>query len=324
MDSISALLRPISKDDELRALADGLRKRKRAADFYSLSTIKPLQALGQSAGSEVMESAQRQGVLREALARRKSDEEEKRLGREWRSEESALDRQSREEIARMLADSRTEIAGMKGGGYNEPKTQKEREAFEKEGAELATFNGIVSAFKPEYGVGSDDIPLTGGITNFIGRKFEGMAPDDWKEKAQWWSSYKQNAELVRKHELFGSALTKNEQKQWEEAMIGADDGPEYIERKLNIQRDLSNKVAEYAAARALQKNYDPRQVMLNYGDVVDVEALAQSVYDGSYFENLSRRQAESRESKKAEPTEWSDEMEEELRQLEAELNGANP
>lgn len=99
MDMFSALLGPVSKDDELKALADTLRKRKRAADFYSLSTIKPLQQMGQSAGQEVVGAAERQGVLREALARRQAEEEQKRLDREWQAGQNDLNR------ATMLASS---------------------------------------------------------------------------------------------------------------------------------------------------------------------------------------------------------------------------
>lgn len=298
MDMFSALLGPVSKDDELKALADTLRKRKRAADFYSLSTIKPLQAMGQNAGQETVAAAERQGVLREALARRQAEEAQRQADRQARLEDSAADRASREEIARMLANSRENVAEMRGskGGFAEPKTQKEREEFAKGGRMAAVFNDLVSTWKPEYAVSpaDGDVPLTGDLTNWLGRKFEGMAPPEWTEKANWWQGYKENADLVRRHELFGSALTKTEQTQYEQAMIAPNDGPETIRRKLLIQQALANKVAELSAASAFRKNYDPAQIMMNYGDAVDVEGLANRIANGSYWADLMERQAESR------------------------------
>jgi hypothetical protein len=38
-DPISAMLSPVSDEEELRALTDSLRGRSRAADFFALSTV---------------------------------------------------------------------------------------------------------------------------------------------------------------------------------------------------------------------------------------------------------------------------------------------
>lgn len=288
MDMFSALLGPVSKDDELKALADTLRKRKRAADFYSLSTIKPLQAMGQNAGQETVAAAERQGVLREALARRQAEQEEKRQQRAWSEGQNALDREAMLEAAGIRAQGRNQDS------YTEPKTQKEREQFANGGKMAAVFNGLVSTWKDDYAVGEGDLPLSGDLTNWLGRKFEGKVPDEWTEKANWWQGYKENADLVRRHELFGSALTKTEQAQYEQAMIAPNDGPKTTKNKLAIQQRLANKVAEMEAATAFRKNYDPAQIMMYYGDAIDVEGLANRIADGSYWADLAERQAETR------------------------------
>ena len=82
MDSISALMSPATDEEELQALADSLRGRKRAADFFSLSTIAPLQQMAQGQQREVQDAAKGQGVLRRAMADRNQRAEQAELSRE--------------------------------------------------------------------------------------------------------------------------------------------------------------------------------------------------------------------------------------------------
>lgn len=91
-DPISALLGPVSHEDQLQALADSLRKRKRAADFFAMSTIKPLAQAGQTSGAEIMDSAKQQGLLRQAVAEAQATAEAKQADRDARSEEGRLNR----------------------------------------------------------------------------------------------------------------------------------------------------------------------------------------------------------------------------------------
>jgi hypothetical protein len=74
VDSISALMSPATEEEQLKALADGLRGRKQAADFFALSTIAPLQQMAQGQQTEIQEAAKAQGGLRKALADRQSRE----------------------------------------------------------------------------------------------------------------------------------------------------------------------------------------------------------------------------------------------------------
>jgi len=99
MDPMMALMRPTTKEDELQALADTLRKRKRAADFFSISTIKPLQQMAQSRGEEIQATAERHGVLREALAQRTAERKQAEAKQAFDAEQKVLDRQNRIDAA---------------------------------------------------------------------------------------------------------------------------------------------------------------------------------------------------------------------------------
>jgi uncharacterized protein YlxW (UPF0749 family) len=74
VDSINALMSPATEEEQLKALAEGLRGRRQAADFFALSTIAPLQQMAQGQQAEVLDAAKQQGVLRKALADRQSRE----------------------------------------------------------------------------------------------------------------------------------------------------------------------------------------------------------------------------------------------------------
>ncbi len=90
MDPIEALLNPTAdNEEEMAALANSLRGKKRAADFFSLSTIDPISQMAQGSQGEIMDSAKQQGMLRKARAQRLAEDERARLGRESREGISA-------------------------------------------------------------------------------------------------------------------------------------------------------------------------------------------------------------------------------------------
>jgi hypothetical protein len=234
-----------------------------------MSTVPNLQRAAENEQKFIQGAAERQGVLTEALARRKQDAEEGRLDREQRAADRAEDRALR-----------LSIANLKGSGYNAPKTQKERAAFDAGDSEAQDFNAVADQWKPEY---TATIPLAGGIENFLARKFEGLLPEGstLPDQAKWWSDYKERYELVRRHGLFGAALTKTEQAQWEAANIHPNDGPDFIAEKLLAQKALINRKAEKAAAQSILKGYDPEQIRLNFGSI-DLDGLAQRMAEGNY------------------------------------------
>lgn len=308
MDPLEALLMP-QEDEQMRALANSLRGRQVAADFFAGSTIPGIQRMAQAEQKYIQDTATRQGVLRNALESRKQDESQSKryeqLQRDMqtaREADNEKDRQLRRDLADQSNALRETLAAMKGskgeGGYKEPRTQRERQEFQEGAREAAAILDMQSTWEDDFAAVT---PLTGGITNFLGRKFEGLFPDSWTDKSEWWSNYKDRVELVRRHELFGSALTGKEQSEWEKATVTPNDGPETIRRKLATQARIASKIAEHEAALAFKNGYDPEKIMMNYGDVVDVGALSQKIADGSYFEELDQRQASERERRSQTP-----------------------
>ena len=87
MDSLQALMMPVAEDEQMKALARSLRGRQTAADFFSASSIPNLQKMAQSEQQYIQEVGQRQGVLREALERRKQDAKRHEEMMDYREEE---------------------------------------------------------------------------------------------------------------------------------------------------------------------------------------------------------------------------------------------
>lgn len=81
-DSINALLGiGINTEDELNALAEGLRGRKASADWLSATTVPTLRNVATQQRDDVMAGAERAGGLRRALLDRESQDERARLTR---------------------------------------------------------------------------------------------------------------------------------------------------------------------------------------------------------------------------------------------------
>lgn len=286
MDPIQALMMPVSDEDQMQALARSLRGRQTAADFFSASSIPNLQKMAQSEQEYIKDVGARQGVLREALERRKQDQKQHEDAMAYRNEslaQSAADRQEAMALRLAIAQMR---GGGSGAGFDQPRTQKERAAFEAGGSELEKFNSLADTYQDSY---SATVPLMGGVENFVNRnvtRFIPGVPDEIKseglDQAEWWSDYKEYAELVRRHGLFGSALTKNESEEWKKATISPNDDPKIIQRKLASQRDFMRRKTEKAAANAMLKGYDPDQIRVNFGGALDLDALAERLASGDY------------------------------------------
>ena len=75
MDEISALFGlDVADDEKQRMLADSLRGRKRAADFFAATTVPQIAQMAQQEQANVLDSAKQAGVLRRALEDRRSRE----------------------------------------------------------------------------------------------------------------------------------------------------------------------------------------------------------------------------------------------------------
>lgn len=107
------------------------------------------------------------------------------------------------------------------------------------------FQGLQGTFKQDYAGNT----FGGDIENWASRTL----PWTSKDQGDWWQRYQQQQNIVR-NELFGSALTAPEQKQWERAAINPNMDPKAIERNLTRQnvlldRALARKYHSYKAGK---------------------------------------------------------------------------
>jgi hypothetical protein len=92
----------------------------------------------------------------------------------------------------------------------------------------ASWSRLAETFKPDYG----GQPFTGDAANWIGRTF-----GDNSGQSQWWQDYQGTINLVR-NQLFGSALTKAEQDQFNRSSVQPGMNPDQIQQNLNRQAVL--------------------------------------------------------------------------------------
>ncbi|HEY3473895.1 MAG TPA: hypothetical protein VGK56_04750 [Anaerolineales bacterium] len=232
------------------------------------------QALGQSSiivGDQLYENpeyvetkgAERQGRLLQAAAALAGKREAADLRRQTAIEAE----QGRMERAEMMSTLRREIAG------GQAATKAEKEAAKREAAAAGktlpagqavkigqaegvrdSYNELVSSFMDEY----SGTPVAAPLQNTLGK----FGIDKYRNQSNWWQNYTEQSNKVR-HELFGSALTANEQKAFEAATIVPGMDPKEIRRRLGQQAR--------AAALAHQKQ---------------VQALGKAGYNVGNFDTL--------------------------------------
>lgn len=74
----------LTDEERMRMLADSLRGKQEAADFFALSTVPNISGAATARGEELKDTAERVGVLKNALADRQSREEQDELNRQNR------------------------------------------------------------------------------------------------------------------------------------------------------------------------------------------------------------------------------------------------
>lgn len=78
----------LDDDEKIKVLADSLRGKQRAADFFALSTVPTINSAANQRVEDLQSNAERVGVLKNALADRQSREQQQELDRQNRLEES--------------------------------------------------------------------------------------------------------------------------------------------------------------------------------------------------------------------------------------------
>ena len=116
---LDALMMPMGDEEKMRALAQSLRGRHNAADFFSASTIPAIQQMAQSEQKYIQGAAEQQGRLTEALERRRQDQSQHKEYMDYRRVEGEEDRELRREEGRENRALRETLQAMKGtGGFS--------------------------------------------------------------------------------------------------------------------------------------------------------------------------------------------------------------
>lgn len=131
-----------------------------------------------------------------------------------------------------------------------------------EGGKLQNVAGFTQSFKPEFG---GMVPGTGDFNNWVGRTAPSWLTDArTQDMAAWWQGYDRYKNAVR-HELFGGALTANEQAAFEKADINNTMSPEQIKKNLETQSKIIKAGVTRKASSMIAAGYDAKTVAAAYG-----------------------------------------------------------
>jgi hypothetical protein len=139
----------------------------------------------------------------------------------------------------------------------------------EEGGKFASLIDSVKTFRPEYGGwGSQALgELSNTLTSNMPSWVPALDPEKAKsrdEGAAFWREYSRQKSVAR-HELYGSALTPGERKDYEAADINPGMNPEQIKRNLATQQRILETGIKRKAAAMLEAGYKPEQVSKAYG-----------------------------------------------------------
>lgn len=151
---------------------------------------------------------------------------------------------------------------------------KRREKFEEDALQANTVTNMIGSFSPEFASPSD-IPMSGALSNFIATTAGPLSTQDMKDRQAWWSDYKANYELVTRHGLFGSALTKNESNEWKKASINADMSPDQISKNLAKMQEIINRKAAKQAGNASMAGLSDEYIRHNLAGLTPKEFAAE-------------------------------------------------
>lgn len=130
-------------------------------------------------------------------------------------------------------------------------------ALGEAGSSVADVGRVNSEFKPEFaGYYNQTI---GDAANYAARTGIGMGLVGNEEAAKWWQDY-QTQKNVRRHALFGSALTKSELPQFEAADINPGMTPKAIQDNLARQDMIAKRAAKKLALFYIKAGYPPDQI----------------------------------------------------------------
>lgn len=292
--NIEALL-GLGVDDEAktRALADRLRGRDQAAQFFGMSTIEPLAQAAQSEQANVQQAAQRGGVLRSALQKREAQAERERAAQAATAEQSEQDRQSREFTALADRESREAIEAAKLAA-SAGKTSKPTAAQQTAKYRADAFNEALSSMETLYAGGAGYDPT--GVEGFKDKIANKSDLTRWasSEEGQQWASAASTAREQLLRTATGAAAPEGEKSDYIVTLIpqpGESDDTvrfkfEQLKRFRQILAELGGDTEEEARA--------------NYESAVDtVRAMRSGEQDASDMDAKKARLAELRAKRDA-------------------------
>lgn len=145
-----------------------------------------------------------------------------------------------------------------------------------QGQNLAQLRDVTNSFKDTYGGFN-----VGGVVDYgkaagtLGRM--GAGTENMQEASQWWQGYDRYKNVIRK-ELYGTALTQNEQKNFEAADITPGMDPATIKHNLAIQSTIVERAVKKKADALKASGFNPEVIDRAYG--VDTSTLTNKPIPG--------------------------------------------
>ncbi len=138
-----------------------------------------------------------------------------------------------------------------------------------EGNKFSAIKDYANSFQDSYGGYN-----LGGVVDygeFAGKMArQGAGTENSKAAAEWWQGYNRNKNVVRK-ELYGTALTPQEQIQFEKADITPGMDPEIIKHNLAIQKTIIERGIKKKTAALSAAGFNPDVINQAYG--IDTSTL---------------------------------------------------
>lgn len=130
----------------------------------------------------------------------------------------------------------------------------------EEGGKFSAVNRFTTNFKDEFGGAT---PGLGDARNWIGRTLP-FADESAIKGAEFWQDYDKYKNVVR-NDLFGSALTVNEQAAFDRADIKNTMNPKVIRENLKVQKDILEGAMRRKANSLVASGYNPQAISQAYG-----------------------------------------------------------
>jgi hypothetical protein len=139
----------------------------------------------------------------------------------------------------------------------------------EEGGKFSNLANFSATFQDRFagyavpGVGNAAMAAGRFVPGMVG-KLPGMNEADIREGAQWWQGYDRYKNQVR-NDLFGSALTVNEQAAFERADIGPGMDPAQIKVNLEAQTKILKDAMKRKAGALVAGGYQAEPIAKAYG-----------------------------------------------------------